>query len=200
MNTKIRKLGLLAMAPAVLLATISCHKSTVEGTEQTSVTPTTHGVIVVETYSVNATVTAIDASKRDLTLTFPDGKTTTFKATPDMVNFPQIQVGDEVKAVVTEQAAVSIRNDGRPPSAAAAGVAVLTPVGAKPGGVAVATWEVTATVVSVDASKHKVTLQFVEGKPQTLKVSDDVNLANVTPGESLVAEVTEGVAISVEKQ
>lgn len=191
-----------AIALAVLpfaLAT-ACSKGMQTTQDAMSVTQTPTGAIVAETYSMTATVTAIDASNRKITLQSPDGKKTTFKASPDMVNFPQIQVGDKVNATVTEQVAVAVWKTGAEPADGAVGVAALTPVGAKPGGVGVTTWEVTATVVSVDASKHKVTLQFVEGKPQTLKVSDDVNLANVVPGESLVAEVTEAVAISVEKQ
>ena len=41
-------------------------------------------------------------------LVAPDGRRTTYKAGPDMLNFNQLQVGDQVTAVLTEEVAVSI--------------------------------------------------------------------------------------------
>ena len=55
----------------------------------------------------------------------------------------------------------------------------------------------TAKVVSVDAMKREVTLQTVEGRNQTVKVSPDINLANVKPGDDVGVRVTRAFAISV---
>jgi hypothetical protein len=66
------------------------------------------------------------------------------------VNFAKIQVGDTVKATVTEEVAVYI-GSGAPPSAVAGSGVALAPVGAKPGGVLVDTMQVTAKVNTVDA-------------------------------------------------
>ena len=164
----------LVMLPAIVLG--ACGGNKVEGNSSVAVASGPNGVIAVETFTSTATVTAINSADRKVTLTFPDGKKTTFKASADMANFNQLNVGDQVNATVTEQAVVALTKNGGPPNAAAAGGAVLTPIGAKPGGVAVATYEVTATVVAVDASKSKLTLQFADGKPQKLKVGSGVNL------------------------
>jgi len=110
-----------------------------------------------------------------------------------------LQVGDRVNAQVSEQAVIWVSKSGGPPSAAAAGGAILSPVGAKPGGVAVATMAVTATVTGIDQAKGKITLQFDTGKPQTFKLGKGADLTGVSVGDQLNAVVTEGVALTVTK-
>jgi hypothetical protein len=191
------RIAALVMLPVVALG--ACGGNKVQGDTSVAVASGPNGVIAVETFTSTATVTAINTKDRKVTLTFPDGKKTTFKASADMANFGQLNVGDQVNATVTEQAVIALTKNGGPPNAAAVGGAVLSPIGAKPGGVAVATYEVTATVVAVDASKSKVTLQFADGKPQKLKVGSGVNLSKVQVGDQIVAVVTEGVALTVTK-
>jgi len=116
-----------------------------------------------------------------------------------MVNFNQVQVGDKVNAVVTEQAVVWLSKNGGPPSTAAEGGALLSPVGTKPAGIAVATIAVTATITAIDQAKGKVTLQFDTGKPQTFKLGKGANLSGVSVGDQVNAVVTEGVALTVTK-
>jgi hypothetical protein len=131
-------------------------------------------------------------------LAAPNGHKTTYKCSPDAVNFSQIEVGDQVKATVTEEVALYLGQGAPPSSMAGAGVA-LAPVGSKPGGVMVATEKVTATVFSVDAKKRKVTLQFADGTTKTVKVGKQVNLAQVKPGQDVTAQVSQGLALSVQK-
>lgn len=200
MKTSIRHVSKLALVPAVAIVLAACGGNQVQGTESATVAAIPGGgVIAVETFTTSATVTAVNAKDRKLTLQFPDGKKTTFKATPDMVNFNQVQVGDKVNAEVSEQAVIWISKNGGPPNSAAAGGAVLSPVGTKPEGVAVATIAVTATITAIDAAKGKVTLQFDSGKPQTYKLGKGANLSGVAIGDQVNAVVTEGVALSVTK-
>jgi hypothetical protein len=184
------------LLPAVLLAFTSC--STMEGTEEDTAIETPEGAIIVDTFTTSAKVTAIDADKRKLTLTFPDGKKTTYKCGPEVVNFPQIQNGDQVNAKVTEEAAIFI-GTGAPPSDVAAGGVALAPVGYKPAGELVDTSQVTAKVTAVDAKKHQVTLQFADGTTKKVKVGKKVNLAAVPVGTDVTVQVSEGLAISVQK-
>ncbi len=198
MRAKSMKWAAIALLPAAVLVTASCHKS-MESTESATVVQTQNGVYEVETISTTATVVAIDAPKRKLTLQTPDGKKTTFKAGPDVVNFPQIQVGDQVNAVVTEEIAVAVFQSGPPPASAAGAMVTLTPVGAKPGGLVAATDIESATVTAVDAPKHKVTLQFSDGSTKTVKVDKNIDLSNIAPGNQIVMQVAEAVAITVTK-
>ena len=123
----------LAVLPLVGAALAACGGNKVEGTESATVAAVPGGgAVVVETFTSSATVSALNAKDRKVTLQFADGKKTTFKASPDMVNYNQLQVGDQVNAVVTEQAVIWLSKNGGPPASAAEGGALLAPVGAKP--------------------------------------------------------------------
>src|SRR5512134_3592694 len=93
-----------ALLPAVMLAFTSCSSTPkIEPTTTAVYQQGVPGGIIVETYKNTATVTAIDAANRKVTLVTPDGRKETFKAGPEVVNFDQIRIGDQVKATLTEQ-------------------------------------------------------------------------------------------------
>ena len=199
-NERLRNARYLAILPMVGIILAACGGSKVQGTESVAVAAAPGGgAIVVETFTSTATVSALNTKDRKVTLQFPDGKKTTFKASPDMVNYNQLQVGDQVNAVVTEQAVIWLSKSGGPPSSAVEGGALLAPVGAKPGGVAVATMAMTATITAIDQAKGKITLQFDTGKPQTMKLGKGTDLSGVAVGDQVNAVVTEGVALNVTK-
>ncbi|MGH8760312.1 MAG: hypothetical protein ACREVW_12480, partial [Burkholderiales bacterium] len=148
--------------------------------------------------TTTATVTGIDTAKRKVTLVSPSGSKSIYKAGPEVVNFAQIRVGDQVKATVTEEVAIFI-GSGAPPSAVAGAGVALAPVGAKPGGVFVETSQVTVKVAAVDAKNHKVTFQLPDGTTKKVKVGKKVDLSTVRPGDNVTMQVSEGLAITVEK-
>ena len=197
MNTNLMNFTVFAPALAAMLTIVACSPA-VKGTEETTVVETADGAIIVDTFTTTATVTSIDTDKRELMLTAPDGRKTTYKAGPDMVNFSQLQVGDQVKAVLTEEVAVAIGNG--PASIPTGGGAVaLAPVGAKPGGVMVQTANVTAKVTAVDAKKHKVTFQLADGTTKTVKAGKKVDVTILNVGDSVSIQVGEGLVVSAEK-
>lgn len=194
-NNRLNWAGALLLS-ATLLAIPSC--STPNGVEEVTVLETPDGAAIVETFVTQATVTGIDAAKRKVTLVFPNGSKTTYKAGPEVANFSQIQVGDQVRATVTEEVAVFI-GQGAPPSALVGAGVALAPVGAKPGGVFVETAQVTARVTAINAKRHKVTLQLPDGSSKTVKLGKKVDLNNVRLGEDVTLQVSEGLALSVSK-
>ena len=157
------------------------------------------GGIFVETYKNTATVTAIDAASRKVTLVTPDGRMDSFKAGPEVINFDQIQVGDQVKATVTERVAVYMAKDNPPASEGEAALVALAPKGAKPGALMANTVQVIAKVTAIDLKHHKATLRFPDGTTKKVAVRNDVDLTQRKVGEEVVIRVTEAVAISVEK-
>jgi translation elongation factor P/translation initiation factor 5A len=157
------------------------------------------GGTIVETYKITATVTAIDAASRKVTLALPDGTKNTFKAGPDVVNFDQIQVGDQVKATVAEQLVVFARKAGEPANDGEAAAVALAPVGAKPGVMMANTVEITAKVQAIDLEHRKATLLFPDGSTKTFTVRKDVDLTKATIGQEVVFRTTEALAILVEK-
>lgn len=200
MKTNILTLAALALMPVALLTFTSCS-STPEGQGTTAVA-VEHGVpggTIVETYKITATVTAVDAASRKVTLVTPDGTKTTFKAGPEVVNFGQIQVGDQVKATLAEQLVVFVRKSGEPANDGTTAAVALAPVGAKPGAVMANTEEVTAKVEAIDLEHHKATLRFPDGKTKTFKVRPDVDLTKAKLGDEVTFRTTEALAILVEK-
>jgi hypothetical protein len=75
----------------------------------------------------------------------------------------------------------------------------LAPKGAKPGGLVAETTQVTAKVTAIDQKKRTATLRFEDGSTKTLPVRSDVDLSKRKVGEQVVFQVTEMVAVSVEK-
>jgi hypothetical protein len=199
-HMKTKTLKTLALVPVAILILTSCS-STPEG-ESAAIAVTERGVpggIVVETYQVTATVTSVDPATRKVTLVTPAGKKTVFKAGPEVVNFPQIRVGDQVKATLTEELVVFMATDAPPQGQGAVGVVALAPVGSKPGALVAETVQVKARVTEIDHKKHKATLQFPDGSTKTVAVRKDVDLTKRSVGEEVVLRATETLAVTVEK-
>jgi hypothetical protein len=196
MKTNLLKLAALVLVPAAMLTITSCSSNT--GTERSTAIETPDGAIIVDTFTTTATVTGIDAPKRELTLWTPNGHKGTYKAGPEIANFSQIQIGDQVKALLTEGVAVSIGKGAAPIGTSGIRVA-LAPVGAKPGGVMVDTTQITAKIIAVDGRKHKVTFQLPNGTTETVKAGRKVNLSAVQPGEDVTIQVGEGLMVTMEK-
>ena len=196
MTYKVLKFAALALLPAARFTLTSC--ATTSGTDEVDAIETPQGAIIVDTFTMAATVTGIDAAKRDVTLVAPYGHKAIYKAGAEVVNFNQNHVGDQVKAKVTEEVAVFL-GKGTPPGGMVGTSVALSPVGAKPGGVFVDTMLVTARVIAIDAKKHKVTLLLPDDTIKKVKVGKQVNLAAVQLGDNVTVQVSERLALSVQK-
>ena len=157
------------------------------------------GTIIVESMEIKATVTAIDARARTVTLKRKFHRAKTFKAGKNVVNFKQIQVGDEVHVVVVEEFAVSLIRGGAPPMVGEAAAVALAPEGSKPGLVMADSVVVTAEITAIDAHTRQVTIEFPDGSGKTVKVGKHIDLTQVALGDSVSIQITEAVAIEVAK-
>ncbi len=193
----------LLAVPAAVLAFTSCssapqsaqvHKTTTVVTQ-----PGVPGGVTVETYKSSATVTAIDPATRLVSVVSPNGATATFKAGPNVINFDQIHVGDQIKATLTKELVVFLRKSGEPATDGGATAIALAPKGAKSGIVMAGTVEVTAKVESVNLKRHEATLRFPDGTSKTVPVRPDVDLTQAKLGEEVVIRTTQSVAVLVEK-
>lgn len=75
----------------------------------------------------------------------------------------------------------------------------LASVGVKPGGVLVDTMQLTTKVTTVDAKSGKVTIEFPGGTSKKVKAGKKVDLAAIMPCDNITVQVSEGLAITVEK-
>jgi hypothetical protein len=161
---------------------------------------TDDGAILVETVVLTATVTAIDQRARTLTINPRFGDEQTVVAPPEMVNFDQINVGDEVRAEIIEETVVALVPGGAAESVGAAEGIALSPIGDKPAIGVVSSREVTADVIGIDAHAHEVSLEFIDGSMQTVKVGKHIDLSKVSLQDSVRIVVTNAVAIDFQKK
>jgi len=191
-----KSLWLLALAGLVVSTTVGCQSGPKIETE---ITEGPGSVVVVHTVRLQATVVAIDATHRTVTLQPRRGDPKTFRVNEGAVNFKQVRVGDEIHATVIEETAVTLVPGGTPPGVGAAAAVALAPEGAMPGAVMVNTVEAVATVVSIDGHEHTLTLEFLDGHTQEVHVGKHRDLSKVGLGDSVRVQITEAVAISVER-
>ena len=203
MNKTVLKFAYTSLLPAALLTFSSCSSAPqtaqVKKTTVVSVQTGVPGGVTVETYKSSATVTAVDASTRTVTVVSPDGATATFKAGPEIINFDQMHVGDQVKATLTRELVVFLRKTGEPAADGEAAAIALAPKGTKPGVVMANTVEVTAKVTAINLKRHEATLVFPDGKSKTVQVRPDVDLTKAKVGEEVVIRTAQTVALVVEK-
>ena len=158
------------------------------------------GVALSEVSVITAKVVAIDRVDRNVTLRGPDGNVVTVEVGYEARNFDQIEIGDQVKVEYYEAVALYIGKNGEKPEAVAGLVTAKTPKGDMPGGVAVETVDVSATVQAIDRKKRTVILKGPDGKLVTTRVDKSVKAFDTLKvGDSIHARFTEAIAISVEK-
>jgi hypothetical protein len=157
--------------------------------------------VVAETNLVKATVEDVNQKKREVTLKDQEGNKLKMKVSDDVRNFDQVRKGDQVLAGYYQSAAISVNKPGEAPAEPGQEEAmIVSPKGEKPGGIAVKTTQVTATVEDIDYPKREVKLKGPEGNTVTIKVGDRVKrLDEVKKGDQVVARYTEALAVSMSK-
>ena len=172
----------------------------VEGSIAVTVEGGVAGLSVVETIDMSAKVIAIDTENRKLKLLRTDGKEITISVGKEAVNFDQIKVDDMVSATVAKELIVSVNKQNVSTEEGAAGMIATAPKGEKPSAIIAETVVVTAKVIEIDQDKHTATIQFKDGETKTIAVRDDIDLSKHKIGEQVVFQITEMIAIKVEKQ
>jgi len=185
----------LALFMVVLLVTFAFAQEK-KATKKAAEKP---GAVMVDVLTVTASVDAVDAANRMVTLKMSDGTMRTIKAGPEVRNFDQIKVGDKVKAKYYQSVAIFVAKTGETPSASDTNTVQVAPKGAKPGAVAVNTMEITAKVEGIDYKKRTVSLKGPKGNLRTFTVDNSVkNFKNIKKGDDVILRVTEAMAIMVE--
>ena len=148
-----------------------------------------------------ATVMAVNQSTRMVTLKGPEGNSVTFKASDEVRNLAQVQVGDEVKFGYYESLAVRVLKEGEAfPAAGENALMSRAKPGEKPGGVIGTETSVNATITAIDKAAKTANLKLEDGKSVTVTPRDPKNLDKVKVGDRLVITYTEAIAVKVEKK
>lgn len=191
-----RKLFLSAALVAAASVPAFAQKPDASGATSTKTAPgkgTTTNVA-----RITASVEAVDAAARTVTLKGPRGNVVVLPVGPEVKNFDRIKVGDFVVVRYLQALTLELKKGGkelrqrteREESAAAQ-------PGERPAAGAARKITVVADVIAVDPKKMTVTLR---GPKRTveLKVRDPEQIKLVKVGDQVEATYTEAVAISVE--
>jgi hypothetical protein len=146
--------------------------------------------------SVTATVEKIDMKKRMVTIRGAEGNVVTIYAGKEVVNLPQVRVGDKVEIDYVQSLAVRMAKPGEVRNETAEMMARAKP-GSKPGVVEVTETTVTATILALDKVNETATLKGPDGDVVVVKVQDPANLEKVKVGDTIVITYTEAAALSV---
>jgi hypothetical protein len=153
---------------------------------------------IEDVVEARATVTAIDLSRREVTLKDTKDRAVVVEVPDAVKNLDQMRVGDEVIVSYTEAVAWQVKPaaKGTPGVSADTSVTTAQP-GDKPGGTVGRTIALTATITGIDLANGTVTLTGPDGMSQTIKARDPANLKRVQVGDLVDITYTEAMAVSV---
>jgi Cu/Ag efflux protein CusF len=154
----------------------------------------------VDSVTTTATIQAIDATTRRVTLRLEKGDEDTFVAGPAVTRFDELKVGDKIKMTYYESRVYQIRKPGETANVPGESSAITAATSKLPGGTAARQVKSTVTVVSVDPSVPSITVKTDDGRTVTRKVEDKKHLAGVQPGDRIDVTYTEALLMSVTRQ
>ncbi len=189
----------LTLLTVAIMAAPSCTSIRPDTDTQTKIRQGVPGGTVVQTSRIDATVTAIDTAKRKVTLVTRKGEKFKVTAGPEVENFDQVHVGDQLEVTYTEELIVRMAKPGEKTGDTGEAEFDIAPRNAKPGFKTSETYQVTATVAAIDLKKRQATLSFADGYNKKFKVRPDVDLTKHKVGDKVVIRTTETFAIRMEK-
>jgi hypothetical protein len=159
----------------------------------------TPGGIVTQTQELTASVVEIDQAKREFVLQDEAGHRRHVIAPPEMVNFPQLAVGDMVKATLLVETVAYLHDAATAKMDGTALLAASADEGQKPGMLVAGRTQTTAKVTAINIMTRTATLQFEDGSVREVPARDDVVLTHDLIGKQVVIVVTTAVAAEVTK-
>lgn len=151
---------------------------------------------------LTATVEALDRETRMVSLRSPEGRTATVYAGPEVRNFDQIRVGDQV--AVTFYAAIGAevtKPDQEIAGVQQEGAVLRAPQGARPGAAVAEMLKTTVEIDSVDTSMNTVTFRRSDGLVRVLSIEDpkaQAFIRELKRGDKVTVTYMEAVAVSLQ--
>ncbi len=186
-------LAAASLAPSALLA------QPLDAVSGASITATAPGKGAAERVAqVTASVEAVDAAKRTVTLKGPAGDSVTLAVGPEVQNFDQIRVGDLVVVRYLEALTLELKKRGTAKrERTEREVTERARPGERPARIDAHEVHVVADVIALDPQTQTVTLRGPT-RVVDLLVNDPAQFNLVAVGDQVEATYTEAVAISVE--
>jgi hypothetical protein len=150
-----------------------------------------------ETELVTATVEAIEASTRKVTLKEPDGTYTVVTAPAEMKRFNELEVGDKVTVRCYENVVIRLKAPGEKDVDTEAGAATRG-TGATPAGTMTEQRTITATITQLDSKVPSITFTGPNGWSYSSRVEDKKALAKVKVGDKVDITWTAAALVSID--
>lgn len=158
------------------------------------------GRVVMDQVEAVVTVTKVDQKARTVTVRGPRGNLQTLAVPKESQNLDKVKPGDRFKITYAEAAVIALTKGGEP-SASVSETVNLAPKGAKPGGFAVRTQQISAVVDAIDYKNRYVALRGPKGNTLALPVSEQVkDFDKVMVGDKVTIAYTEALAVEMVPQ
>jgi hypothetical protein len=182
----------------LILAALAMAPHAVQGQQGGSIVSSTPGkAAAASVVEITATVSAVDKAGRTVRLKGPKGNEVDIVAGPEVRNFDQIKVGDQVTAQYHESLTLELKKTkGKLDATEKAGAARAEP-GASPAGAVGRQVRVLADVVNVDQASSTISLKGPKGRVVDLKVRNPDHFKVVKVGDQVEAVYTEAIAVAV---
>ncbi len=159
------------------------------------------GTLEEATVEAAASVDSVDKATRNITVKMADGTTREIHAGPEVVNFDQIDAGDQIHVLYYESVAYDVKVPGAAtPGVTVTGGAESAAKGMKPGTMGARMITVTATIDSISRNPDAVTLRGADGKTHEVIVRNPNNIKNVEVGDLVEITLSQAMAVVVEEQ
>jgi len=155
--------------------------------------------VASEMRTETATVEAIEAATRTVTLKKADGTFVQIVARPDIKRFEEVKVGDTVNVKYYENVVIRLKKPGEP-DVMSGGKSTTGSEQTLPGGTRARQVTITATITAIDPSTPSVTFTGPNGWKYTSKVQDPAALEKVKVGDRFDIVWTEATLVSVERK
>ena len=153
--------------------------------------------ITGEAKVVTATVEAIEASTRSVTLKKSDGTFVTTTVPETMKAFSTLKIGDTVQARYYENLVLRVKKPGEKDVDTVSRAATPT-TGTSPGGTQAQQRTITATITAIDPAAPSITFSGPNGWKYSSRVEDKKALAQVKVGDKVDITWTEALLLSLE--
>ena len=148
-----------------------------------------------EMVTVTATVEAIEASTRTVTLKGPKGNYIDVVAPASVTKFSEIKVGDAITARYYDNIVLRVKHPGE--KSVDSGTSALTRSDAqKPGATASTQRTITATITEIDPKVPSITFSGPNNWKYSSRVEDRKALATVKVGDTVDITWTEALLVS----
>ena len=150
-----------------------------------------------ETATMTATVEAIDAATRTVTIKGPKGNYVSVVAPESMTRFSEIKVGDKITAKYYENLVLRVKQPGEKDVDTDTAAATKS-AGPRPAATAATQRTITATITEIDSKVPSITFSGPNGWKYSSRVEDKKALAKVKVGDKVDITWTEALLIGFE--